>query len=150
MRMLRLILECCAPLHCGGGANDFLQDQPVVRDAFGFWHIPGSTLAGILRHHAATLAPEEVVDRVFGKQEKDFSRPSLIWCANGQLLDYDGRFASLKAIHGEPVDIPRGPFIRDHVRIDLKRGVAETGGKFDEEIVPPGARFAMEIGRAHV
>lgn len=145
MRMLRMTLECRAPLHCGGGADDFLQDQPVVRDAFGLWHIPGSTLAGILRHHAAGLAPEEVVNRVFGKQDDKLSRPSMIWCANGRLLDFDGRFASRKAMNGEPVEIPRGPFIRDHVRIDLERGVAETGGKFDEEIVPPGARFALEF-----
>lgn len=145
MRMLRLTLECRVPLHCGSGQDDFSQDQPVVRDAFGFWRIPGSTLAGILRHHAARLAPEELVDRLFGVQKGKSSHPSLVWCADGRLLDFDGCFASAKAMDGEAVEIPCGPFIRDHVRIDLELGAAETGGKFDEEITPTGTRFALEI-----
>lgn len=41
--------------------------------------------------------------------------------------------------------IQAGIFVRDHVRLDLDRGSAVEGGKFDAEIVPAGTRFLLEI-----
>lgn len=45
---------------------------------------------------------------------------SLIWCSDAFVLDYDGKRACDKAVKGKSTEIPTGPFIRDHVKIDLK------------------------------
>lgn len=146
MRIFRMKLKCLTPLHCGGGDDDAIQDQPVARDAFGLWRIPGSSLAGILRHHAARM-DEKMTNRLFGEPGENGTRASRIWCADGRLLDFDGRIAFHKAMAGERLELPwpLGPFMRDHVRIDMDRGAAVSGGKFDAEIVPAGTRFAVQL-----
>lgn len=143
MRIFRMIIECSTPLHCGGGAEDILQDQPVTRDAFGLWRIPGSSLAGVLRGLCDSVEPA-MTGKMFGESGGE-PRPSLVWCADGILLDFDGLSAPDKMIAGQQVEIPQGPFVRDHVRLDCDRGCAVEGGKFDEEIVPAGARFLLEF-----
>lgn len=70
MRRLRLIIECATPLHCGGGDESLEYDQPVARDAFGFWRIPGSTIAGVLRHEAVRHTSRQTADSAFGIQDK--------------------------------------------------------------------------------
>lgn len=143
IRLLRLIIECETPLHCGGG-EDEIQDQPVTRDAFGYWRIPGSSLAGALRALGEKEDPE-LTRRMFGEQEGSESHASFIWCEDGLLLDYDGKPVLEKLLAGEEPKIATGPFVRDHVRIDLESGASEDGGKFDAEIVPAGARFLLEF-----
>lgn len=143
MLLFRMILECVTPLHCGGG-QDLLQDQPVTRDAFGLWRIPGSSLAGALRSLASGLN-DRLVGRMFGDIRNKAPVPSLIWCEDGILLDFDGTPAADKKLAGKPVDIPLGPFVRDHVCLDMEKDSAVDGGKFDVEIVPAGARFFVEF-----
>ncbi|WP_297263025.1 RAMP superfamily CRISPR-associated protein [uncultured Desulfovibrio sp.] len=145
MYVARFILELQTPLHCGGG-EDVTQDQPVSRDAFGFWRIPGSSVAGILRGWMRDQTDIRGVEsRLFGKQEGVNCLASLIWCEDARLLDFDEVPVVEKVMGGQEVAIPQGPYIRDHVRLGLGTEVAEEGGKFDEEIVPPGARFALEL-----
>ena len=144
MYVARLILELQTPLHCGGG-EDVMQDQPVSRDAFGFWRIPGSSVAGILRDWTREQLGDETERRLFGKQEGKQCVASLVWCDDARLLDFDDVPAAEKVLNGQEAAIPQGPYIRDHVRLGLETDVAEESGKFDEEIVPPGARFALEL-----
>ncbi len=59
--------------------------------------------------------------------------------------DFDGKSAPAKKLAGQEVNIPLGPFVRDHVCLDPERGSAIDGGKFDAEIVPAGTRFLAEI-----
>lgn len=143
MRLLRLIIECETPLHCGGGSDD-AWDQPVVRDAFGYWRIPGSSLAGALRALGERINPA-LVSRMFGDQVGADSRASLVWCEDGLLLDFDGTPVVARLLAGQTPRIEAPQYIRDHVRIDPETGAAENGGKFDAEIVPAGARFLLEI-----
>ncbi|MDR1044970.1 MAG: RAMP superfamily CRISPR-associated protein [Candidatus Adiutrix sp.] len=154
--LARFIIELVTPLHCGGGEDDGF-DQPVVRDAFGLYRLPGSTVAGLLRREAGRLAPDdpEAVAELFGRlgPRHEDGRGSQIWCHDARLLDFEsGRPADLKKMAGLEVQMPLGPYIRDHVRLSnlevgeaAKGGTAETGGKFDEEYVPAGARFALEF-----
>lgn len=144
MLVARMILELQGPLHCGGG-EDSLQDQPVCRDAFGYWQVPGSSVAGLLRDLVAKKHGPEMEKRLFGFHQGNDGTASLVWCSDAELLDYDGQTVSGKILAGKKVEIPRGPFIRDHVRLDFARGSAAESGKFDEEIIPPGARFALEL-----
>lgn len=139
MRIVRMTLECLSPLHCGGGEESWLQDQPVVRDAFGCWYIPGTSITGTLRAIAERL-DRDVAASLFGGE-----RASLFWASDARLLDYDGRPVLDKLLAGEEGDLPSGPFLRDHVRLDCESETAEHGGKFDEEIVPSGTRFALEL-----
>lgn len=145
MLILQMILECQTPLHCGSGAADPLLDQPVTRDAWGIWRIPGSSLAGSLRAMCHKL-DKGMEARLFGEQKDDQSRASLVWCPDALLLDYDLKPAPIKKQQNEKVLIPLDTsFIRDHVKLDLERDSAVDGGKFDDEIVPPGARFLAEF-----
>ncbi|MBR3881406.1 MAG: hypothetical protein IKJ34_07435 [Mailhella sp.] len=139
MRIFRMIIECLSPLHCGSGAPSWIQDQPVVRDAFGYWTIPGTSLAGSLRSLAEKL-DASLASKLFGGE-----KASLFWSADARLLDYDDQPALEKQLAGKDVALPVGPFLRDHVRLDSESETAQKGGKFDEEIVPPGTRFAIEF-----
>lgn len=146
MRILRMIIQCETPLHCGGGMDDVL-DQPVSRDAFGFWRIPGSSLAGSLRALAAAQN-EKLARDLFGYQSGENSHASLVWCEDGRLLDYDNKVALYKCLEKgrEAVKIKCDrPWVRDHVRLSLDHGTAKDGAKFDAEFVPAGARFLLEF-----
>lgn len=143
MRLLRLVIECITPLHCGAGADDIL-DSPVSRDAFGYWRIPGSSLAGSLRAIADNQNPA-LASRLFGDQDGSDSHASLVWCEDGLLLDYDGSSCLEHILSGSEPQIRPGPFVRDHVHIDCATGASVEGGKFDAEIVPAGARFLLEF-----
>ena len=150
----RGIIELRTPLHVGGGEDNGFE-QPVLRDAFGAYRIPGSSIAGVLREFVQERCPE-LVEKAFGvttrprqlgTQQKTEATgiSSAIWCADALLLDFDDTPAMHKLAEGKSVDVGLGPYIRDHVRLDKDTGAAEKGGKFDEEIVPAGSRFALCI-----
>lgn len=140
MLLSRMIIEMKTPLHCGGGQERYL-DQPVVRDAFGNFYIPGSSIAGILRNVAEQYNPV-LAEKTFGSLNVDTA--SFIECLDAYALDFDGHTCISKAIRGEDSLLPSGPYLRDHVKI-TNEGVAKNGGKFDEEIVPAGTRFTLQI-----
>lgn len=147
MYIARFILQTKTPLHCGGGSDPSL-DQPVNRDSYGLWRIQGSSVAGILRSYIKDAEPE-LEDILFGHQNRNFSSldqsASLVWCSDASLLDFDDDFAFKKIASGKDIGFGVGPFVRDHVNIDLEKGTATDGGKYDEEIVPPGIKFAIEL-----
>lgn len=142
MKIFRAALECVTPLHCGGGRDSVL-DQPVSRDAFGLWHIPASSFAGCLRGLGKKI-DARLTDAMFGEQNGEESIPSLVWCEDVLLLDFDSVPAVLKILQGKKPALQCAPFVRDYVRIDLKTGAGVEGGKFDMEIVPAGARFLLQ------
>ncbi|MBQ7607141.1 MAG: hypothetical protein IJU76_04140 [Desulfovibrionaceae bacterium] len=141
--IVRCILETKTPLHCGE-ASDGLLDAPVIRDAFGLWRIPGSTIAGVFRSWIRRHRPEAET-QLFGSERDSEQSSSKLWVSDGQLLDFDNTLAWRKAINGTQVDIPVNQYIRDHVRLDPETGAAAETGKFDEEYVPKGVRFFCEI-----
>lgn len=147
MYIARFILQTKTPLHCGGDSDPSL-DQPVNRDSYGLWRIQGSSVAGILRSYIKDAEPE-LEDILFGHQNRNFSSldqsASLVWCSDASLLDFDDDFAFKKIASGKDIGFGVGPFVRDHVNIDLEKGTATDGGKYDEEIVPPGVKFAIEL-----
>lgn len=147
MYIARFILQTKTPLHCGGGSDPSL-DQPVNRDSYGLWRIQGSSVAGILRSYIKDAEPK-LEDILFGHQNRNFSSldqsASLVWCSDASLLDFDDDFAFKKIASGKDIGFGVGPFVRDHVNIDLEKGTATDGGKYDEEIVPPGVKFAIEL-----
>ena len=148
--IFRCLIELVTPLHCGSGEKiDF--DQPVIRDGYGLYRIPGSSIAGILRARAVQMGASPVLtDQAFGYIEhgkaEGKASGSRIWCQDALLLDLDNTLAVTKAIGGEKVSpVFSGIYIRDHVRLHLLKGSASDAGKFDEEFAPAGCRFVMEI-----
>ena len=145
----RLLLRTATPLHIGG-PRDPLLDAPVVRNAFGHWYLPGSSVAGVLRGAAARVAGERTAARLFGHTTDDDPRASAVTIGDGELVDFDGRSTLRKPLAGEAIAFPVTlRVVQDHVRLqtdlDEAPGTAADAGKFDREVVPVGVVFAAEI-----
>jgi len=136
----RFTIELISPLHIGSGNNNPDTDAAVVRDAFGDYRIPGSSIAGALRAFCGNK-----LYSVWGTAGKE-NKSSAIEVSDGFLIDWDGKTTLSKRISGgDKVEFPTFVEIQDHVRIDHECGTAEDGGKFDAEIVPEGTRFRCEM-----
>lgn len=146
--LANIILEASTPLAIGTGRKDIITDSLVATDVNGFPYIPGTSLAGVIRHTLEEFTDKATIDQLFGfqdtKGENDkgscfiFSEGKLIG-ANGDVLDglinvesttFNNAYRSLP--------------IRQHVRINHK-GTGAENGKFDEQIVYKGSRFCFEI-----
>ncbi|RMG30495.1 MAG: hypothetical protein D6732_16155, partial [Methanobacteriota archaeon] len=46
----RVLFEAVTPVYVGAGRGDLVRDALVMRDAFGFPCIPGTSIAGVVRH----------------------------------------------------------------------------------------------------
>lgn len=132
------------------GDNDNLYDSVFVTDANGLPCIPGESLAGVLRHAlAGDDCPEEnpKCREVFGYQASGEGRASRIRVSYGHVHTQRDKPVAFRG-----ADISTDPVLaalcagvgRDHVRIG-KYGAAEAAGKFDERLIPAGARFTFEI-----
>jgi len=136
----RVTIEFTTAFIIGGGKSLFFDDA-FVADANGLPTIPGSTLAGILRH-AWRDAGYGADDALFGSQEHG-SPLEISW---GCIHDSQNRpVEGIDDIQNDAV--LREAIVmasRDHVRIDDK-GTAAKGGKFDERSVSSGHRFTFEL-----
>jgi CRISPR/Cas system CSM-associated protein Csm3 (group 7 of RAMP superfamily) len=163
----RLVLETCTPLSIATGRTDGIADNLIVRDANGLPAIPGSSLAGVLRHLYQHLNDEDQTNQLFGsgKQSLDDKEPStedqetgnpsfvhVSWgCLHDQndkpvegLLDPDDpRWQDDKIIKDA---LQTTPIRRDHVKLN-HRGVtdAKKQGKFERSSLTTGHRFSVEL-----
>lgn len=132
----RFIVELMSPLTIGSGKTNLITDQTLALDANRLPYIPGTALAGVLRHLF-------VEDDHFGNTDL---RSRLIF-TEAKLIGKDGR-----VLDGRPeIDFTDDYYkhfentpVRQHVCISEK-GTAQSGGVFDHEIVPCGSRFCFEI-----
>jgi len=130
-------------------------DRTFTRDVNGLPLLPGTSIAGVLRHgYDAAFAGHEdkATDALFGnaaKEEDTETAASALIVSDGVVLLADGRAAPQTAAPLEDdgdlltVFLRRG-VRRDRVRIDA-RGVADMRGKFDLRLVPAGTRFVFEM-----
>lgn len=137
--LARIIIEAKTPLNIGSGVKGIKSDSLVLRDINGLPFIPGTTIAGLLRH---TLGEEE--DLMMGSQE--MGSPLII--TEAKMLDstksvLDGIIPQEKLCSDFLVNFRQLP-IRQHAKIG-HRGATVKGGKFDEEIVLKGTRFCFEM-----
>ncbi len=132
----RIVLEAVTPLKVGSGESDFFVDAPVIKDWNGLPMIPGTSIAGVLRHSYGAGD-----DAVFGKVDG-----SRLLVSHAHLLD------EAQKIHYELGIEEPSPFVkkyynlpaREHTAINDK-GTALPHSKFDEEVVYAGSRFAFEL-----
>lgn len=151
LHLARVVLENRTGLSLVTGHPDHGFDSVLVRDANGLPTIPGTALAGVLRHQFEALRDKEAGRGLFGYQDGDRGMPSRLQISWACLLDQHGQ-----AIFGLQLDPgwPHGDRVleaalaadvqRKRVRIN-HRGVAMNTGHFDRAILPAGHRFAVEL-----
>jgi len=148
--MAHFVIEADTPFAVGSGEKGYTVDRLITRDALGLPYIPGTSLSGVLRHELDPTDDSAEVKKLFGYQEKKAGQGSRIVCSSAHLVGDDGTtvMEGLKSIdfssgyYGYFQKLPT----RDHVRINDK-GTADvkSHGKFDEELVHKGTRFAFNI-----
>lgn len=133
----------------GAGESDHLFDSVFVTDASGLPSIPGESLGGVMRHALASAdgsRRDSRCQKLFGFQERDDGEASRIRISFAHCHGQDDRPVAFRA------DLSKDPVLgalvagvgRDHVRIGM-HGAVDQRGKFDELLVPAGARFTFEI-----
>lgn len=159
--LARIVIEAQTPLAVGSGEKDILTDALVVTDVNGLPYIPGTTIAGVVRHMIDEIEKEKDPERFkklkekqkessayFGyHDESDGGRGSEIIFTEAKILNSKG-----DVIDGINLDAKDDGLlkyyddlpIRQHVRIN-DWGVADKAGKFDEQVVFAGTRFCFEL-----
>lgn len=153
--LARLSLEAVTPLSITSGSADGVFDVSLVRDANGLPALPGSAIAGVLRHLYWQTYGEEAMSEIFGYQECGEGEPSRLHVSWGAIQDSEGNPVEglllgsgtkrktdllLKADFATGED----PTHRDRVRIG-HRGAAAKTAKFDRTVLPAGYRFNTEL-----
>jgi CRISPR/Cas system CSM-associated protein Csm3 (group 7 of RAMP superfamily) len=146
--LAQITLEANAAFAINSGKLGLLNDNVVAKDANRLPYLPGTSLAGVLRHSIE----ESLENELFGSKGKAGSEadsgsgsrlilsPGLMVGKEGkvieglQVIDFNDSFYSLFG------KLP----LRDHVKIN-KKGAAEKGAKYDEELVFKGTRFVFEL-----
>lgn len=143
--LARIIIEAATPIVIKSGEKNILTDAVVLRDVNGLPYIPGTSIAGVVRHAWIDAGNDDYKD-IFGYQEKKEGKGSRIIFSEGRILDSQG--IVVDGLHDEIVDSLLKEYkqlpIRQHVRI-TEKGVAKDTGKYDEEIVYKGTRFCFEM-----
>lgn len=144
----RFVLQAETAFAVNSGLRDGAFDSLIVKDANELPAIPGTSLAGVLRHQFESLYGNQV-QAVFGYAEQDRGEASWLHVSWGCVHDSHDR-----PVEGIRFDLNKDPvlerlqqdhpFHRERVRIN-ERGVAQDGGKFDLTVVPAGCRFSFEI-----
>lgn len=145
--MARVVIEFETPFIVGAGDPDFFSDAVFVADANGLPALPGSSIAGVLRHEFAKDYPN-AASCFFGYHKKGESKGSRLTISWGCI--HDGKNTPVEGIVRAVRmndSVLRTAFYstaRDHVCITHK-GTAKVGGKFDERVVSAGHRFTFEM-----
>ena len=148
-----IVMEAASTLAVGSGHKSIMTDSAVARDANGLPYIPGSSLAGVIRHaleeHQDKDRDHPDMDDWMGCQNKDRTEGSRLMVTEAKILDSSGKPAD-----GLLPDAAADPLLRHFTqnRLPIRQhvcishlGAAEDMGKFDEEVVPAGTRFCFEM-----
>ncbi len=122
-------LVATTPLHVGGFGEDVDTDLPLARNGRGEWYVPGTSLAGPLRHWCERRLGKNLVQRLWGFQEGEDGHASYVIVEDAAVENADS-------------DLDE---IRDHVGIDRKWGCAAEHIKFDRAILRRGTRLRLSL-----
>lgn len=144
--LARIVLEAQTPLKIGSGTDNIKTDATINRDANGLPFIPASTIMGLMRH----ALDKGTAERMMGWQDRRGGRGSWLTVSEAKIV-VDAEGHAYDGLH-DPGEVEADSYlsrfrempIRQHVRISHK-GTAADMGKFDEEIIPKGARFCFEM-----
>lgn len=149
----RVTIAMLTPFSVRAGRGDLFTDSVFITDANGLPAIPGSSIAGVLRHAVGRELGRDVAGEIFGavtgrgRDEGWGARLAVSW-------------AALHDQHDRPVEGLRHPLpddpvlanarqgvIRDHVRLN-HYGAVDDAGKFEDTMVAAGHRFTFELALA--
>jgi CRISPR/Cas system CMR subunit Cmr4 (Cas7 group RAMP superfamily) len=144
----RFLVEAETPLFVGSGQSTLLKDALVQKDANGFPMIPGTTLAGVLRHAFSRITEEATVSAIFGDSKGGDTGTGSLIKVSPALMMLDEKQVSEGLLFDSKWDLLKDRFnqlpVRQHVRMTDK-GVAEKNGLFDNEVIFKGTRFVFEL-----
>ncbi len=153
LHLARFTLQAETAFSINSGLSDQTFDSLLVRDANGLPTIPGTSLAGVLRHQISAYVPTKeeqlIVQRLFGYANPDdtgqMSRVQISWGCIHDSYDQpiEGRLEQLNDTLLDRLAQDH-PYHRERVRINHK-GVAQKGAKFDVTVIPKGCRFSFEL-----
>jgi len=165
--LARIVIEANTPLSVGSGDKDIITNQSIIRDVNGLPFIPGTAIAGILRH----AMRESDAKQIFGFQEtpegrrkrkEKYLRDGYKESDFQENIDEGSQiiFSSAHPVINKKGEVVEGLLsnsfddkslrhfmylpIRQHVRINEK-GASADEGKFDDEVVYKGTRFCFEV-----
>lgn len=141
--LARITIEAVAPLQIGSGEKGIKTDSLVARDVNGLPFIPGTTLAGLIRHSMNETERNELMGHQREGSRLLITEARMLNERGGVLdgiIDLDSLDDATQEFLCNYKQLP----IRQHVRIG-HQGTAEKSGKFDEEIVLKGTRFCFEM-----
>ena len=144
----RVTIEFTTPFIIGG-ESDFFADSCFIADVNGLPMLPGTSIAGVLRHAFEEKNGREAANRIFGWQQADRGCGSRLAVSCGLIHDrnnkpVEGIVFGPTIINDIVLKQALQSQIRDHVRINHK-GTAASAGKFDEKCVSAGHRFTFEL-----
>lgn len=170
--LARLIIEAKTPLAVGSGNKDIMTDALIATDVNGLPYIPGTAIAGVLRHMINAANPQRnnlgqtMADIIFGYQEtdeqkkerikntrndqnEDYSKGSEIIITAAKILNSKSEVIDGLNVNAFDDDILmhyQTLPIRQHVRINAKGSAdVDNHGKFDNQVCYAGTRFCFEI-----
>ena len=146
--LAHIVIEAKTPLAVGCGEKDILTDALVATDVNGLPYIPGTAIAGVVRHMIDVVKPVGFdTNQIFGFQDKKDGRGSEIIFTEAKILNSKGEVIDGMYLNAKEDDLLKHydklP-VRQHVRINEK-GVNAGFGKFDEQVVFAGTRFCFEL-----
>lgn len=143
-------LEALSAHGIRSGAADAVQDVVLLRDANDLPALPGTSLAGLLRHLYSTEYGSELADQLFGFAQGDEGHSSAI--SLGWALAHDSQNQVLEGLREDTQADPilyelsqPHPIIRQRVRLNARGSAADTG-KFDVSLIPAGTRYSTLVG----
>lgn len=119
-------LLATTPLHVGGAGEDAAVDQALAQNGAGHYYLPGTSLAGALRHWA-TAGQESLDANLWGSADEQ-GAASCILVDDAEQLD---------AETSAPPELWHG------VGLDRYTGAAADKIKFDRQILPQCSRFGF-------
>lgn len=150
--LLHLTLEAASAHGVHTGRGDTTHDSLVVRDANGLPALPGSSIAGVLRHAFTEIYGNSLANQLFGyiNHTNDQGQASWLTVAWG-IIHNSHNQPREGLIDGVQRDkllydlLDSKPIVRQRVRLTEYGTAAETG-KFDITLIPAGARYTTLIG----
>lgn len=146
----RVTLEALSAHGIHSGQGDSTHDVLLVRDANGLPALPGSSLAGVLRHAYRERHGQKAAGRLFGQLGAE-AQPSWLSVAWGLVHDSQNHPCE-GLLDDSTLKDPlltllqdNKPLIRQRVRLD-HTGAASDGGKFDVTLIPAGVRYTGWLG----
>ncbi|MBD3350658.1 MAG: hypothetical protein GF364_04140 [Candidatus Lokiarchaeota archaeon] len=145
------LIKTITPIKIGNGEENN-SDDDLIRDWDNIPFIPGTTIAGILRHYVSNIIDENentknILNLFFGFDSIKLSKLGNMKNSEDQEISTKSMavFYDAFPIIKETQNITNHITIRDNVKIDNETGIAVDNSKFDYEILEPPCTFKLRI-----